>query len=122
MRNDGYDDGGPEPEKPKGKEYEVAVELLCELDCECEPSESTCARCAALGDLADVERRNRERIATLERERAELIELVSEFLTFQLLDSDAPSDQSVRLRQCVRQAKACLSRLSAAGKERGANG
>jgi hypothetical protein len=44
--------------------------LLEEIACECEPSESTCARCAAIEDTRVAERR----IATLEAERRELVE------------------------------------------------
>lgn len=68
MRNDGYNDGGPEPLKPKGRNYTLACELLSELDCECEPSESTCGRCAALGGLEGEERESARRISQIERE------------------------------------------------------
>ena len=57
MRKDGYNDGGHEPLVPIGRNFKLAIKLISELDCECEPSETTCDRCAALSDLWQAEKR-----------------------------------------------------------------
>ena len=58
MRKDGYHDGGAEPTTLATTATQAAkeiVEFVAEMGCECEPSESTCAMCAAIGSVRYLE-------------------------------------------------------------------